>query len=166
MIAAFVVVIATAAAFVAIAYLRAPSADHAFGVITNPDDAPENWRYEPLRGARVLAVWQEEVPRDDHPSTQQLCLRAEYTRTRDDGSIHLDGWWLKPRWPLARKIRVVHSVAEPGYRRELWLNGKWPAPSSFDSFSFVAREEDPSNPLPILTPRELLGCLEAPIERR
>ena len=162
MVAAFVVVICTAA-FIAVVYLRAPSTDWSFGVITNPDDAPEDWRYEPLRDVRVVAVWQEAVPRDDHPSTRQRCLRAEYTRTRDDGSIHLDGWWLKPRWPLARKIRVVHLVAELGYGRELWQSGK----SQVSTFnSSLARDEDPSNPAPLRTPREFLGCLEPPIEER
>ncbi len=162
-VAALVVVIC-AAAFIAVVYLRAPSTDWSFGVISNPDDAPEDWRYEPLRDVRVVVVWQEEVPRDDHPSSRQRCLRSEYTRTRDDGTIHLDGWWMKPRWPLVRKIRVVHLVAEPGYGRELWLNGAWPAPSSFNSY--LARDEDPSIPSPILTPREFLGCLEPPILER
>jgi hypothetical protein len=162
LIVAALVVVISAAAFIAVVYLRAPSTDWSFGVISNPDDAPEDWRYEPMRDVRVVVVWLEDVPRDEYPSTRQRCLRSEYTRTRDDGTIHLDGWWMKPRWPLVRKIRVVHLVAEPGYGRELWNYKNWVPMFN----STAARDEDPSNPAPLLTPRGLLGCLEPPIEER
>lgn len=82
--------------------------------VSNPEAPPSEWRLVPLADVDVLVVWQGQLldnPVDDH----LVCLRATYTKTRDDGGFSVAGWKQRPQWRWIYGVEAISFAYKAGY---------------------------------------------------